>query len=157
MPKITVYLPDDLATDVKAAGISVSPICQRALEEEVKRAALLRAWSGDERLAAARERLLATTAHEDLDQGRQQGREWALQMADQKELRRIASLVEGSDWYPGATWDVKPFKNTDEWPTAAAWLYGPNTEFEDPADEDAFLDGFVLGAAEVWDAIKAGA
>jgi len=78
-------------------------------------------------------------------------------MADQKELRRIASLVEGSDWYPGATWDVKPFKNTDEWPTAAAWLYGPNTEFEDPADEDAFLDGFVLGAAEVWDAIKAGA
>ena len=78
MPKITVYLPDDLATDVKAAGISVSPICQRALEEEVKRMALLRAWSGDERLAAARERLLATTAHDDLDQGRQQGREWAL-------------------------------------------------------------------------------
>src|SRR6478735_12181027 len=116
VPKITVYLPDDLATDVKAAGISVSPICQRALEEEVKRAALLRAWSGDERLAAARERLLATTAHEDLDHGRQQGREWALQMADQKELRRIASLVEGSDWYPGASWDVKPFRNTDEWP-----------------------------------------
>ena len=101
MPKVTVYLPDDLATDVKAAGISVSPICQRALEEEVKRMTLLRAWSGDERLAAAR----AATGHapkEDIDHGRQQGREWALQMADQKELRRIASLVEGSDWYPGA-------------------------------------------------------
>src|SRR3954464_8357190 len=84
MPKITVYLPDDLATDVKAAGISVSPICQRALEEEVKKMTLLRAWSGDERLAAARERLLATTAHEDIDHGRQQGREWALQMADHR-------------------------------------------------------------------------
>jgi post-segregation antitoxin (ccd killing protein) len=157
MPKITVYLPDDLATDVKAAGISVSPVCQRALEEEVKKMKALRAWRDDERLAAARERLLATTAHEDLDLGRQQGREWALQMADQKELRRIASLVEGQVWYPGATWAAKPFDNKDEWPTAAAWLYGPKTEFDDPDDWEAFLDGFVLGAAEVWDAIKAGA
>src|SRR3954465_9254901 len=73
MPKITVYLPDDLATDVKAAGISVSPICQRALEEEVKRMTLLRTWSGDERLAAARERPLATTAHEELDPARAPG------------------------------------------------------------------------------------
>ena len=155
MPKITVYLPDDLATDVKAAGIAVSPVCQRALEEEVKKETALRALRDDERLAAARERLLATTATEDLDLGRQQGREWALQMADQKELRRIAALVEGQLWYPGATWDEKAFDNKDEWPTAAAWLYGPKTEFDDPEDWAAFLDGFVLGAAEVWDAIKA--
>lgn len=37
MGNVTIYLPDALAQAVKAAGISVSPVCQRALEEEVKR------------------------------------------------------------------------------------------------------------------------
>jgi ATP-dependent Clp protease ATP-binding subunit ClpA len=36
MPKINVYLPDDLAAAVRESGISVSPICQRALSEEVR-------------------------------------------------------------------------------------------------------------------------
>jgi post-segregation antitoxin (ccd killing protein) len=34
-PKINVYLPDDLATEVKAAGIPVSAICQQALADAV--------------------------------------------------------------------------------------------------------------------------
>lgn len=37
MPKINVYLPDDLADAVRDAGIPVSPICQRALEQAVRR------------------------------------------------------------------------------------------------------------------------
>ncbi|HEX4059597.1 MAG TPA: Clp protease N-terminal domain-containing protein [Streptosporangiaceae bacterium] len=36
MPKINVYLPDDLATAVRAAGIPVSPVCQQALAEAVR-------------------------------------------------------------------------------------------------------------------------
>jgi len=36
MPKINVYLPEELAAAVRAAGISVSPVCQRALAEEVQ-------------------------------------------------------------------------------------------------------------------------
>jgi ATP-dependent Clp protease ATP-binding subunit ClpA len=36
MPKINVYLPDELAVAVRDAGISVSPVCQRALAEEVR-------------------------------------------------------------------------------------------------------------------------
>lgn len=37
MPKINVYLPDGLATEVKARSISVSRIAQQALREEVER------------------------------------------------------------------------------------------------------------------------
>lgn len=37
MPKINVYLPDDLAESVKEAGVSVSAICQAALEQAVRR------------------------------------------------------------------------------------------------------------------------
>ena len=35
MPKINVYLPDDLATAVRDAGIPVSAVCQRALADAV--------------------------------------------------------------------------------------------------------------------------
>ncbi|MBB5852184.1 Clp protease N-terminal domain-containing protein [Amycolatopsis umgeniensis] len=43
MPKINVYLPDDLAEAVKATGVPVSAICQRALEQSVRRVAAIRA------------------------------------------------------------------------------------------------------------------
>ncbi|MEU7478465.1 Clp protease N-terminal domain-containing protein [Lentzea sp. NPDC042327] len=43
MPKVNVYLPDDLAETVKDLNIPVSAICQRALEGSVKRIAAIRA------------------------------------------------------------------------------------------------------------------
>jgi ATP-dependent Clp protease ATP-binding subunit ClpC len=42
MPKINVYLSDELAEAVKAAGLPVSPICQRALEIAVRRVTSIR-------------------------------------------------------------------------------------------------------------------
>ncbi len=42
MPKINVYLPDDLADAVKDAGLPVSAICQRALELAVRRVTAVR-------------------------------------------------------------------------------------------------------------------
>lgn len=43
MPKINVYLPDDLADSVKEIGLPVSAICQRTLEQSVKRVSAIRA------------------------------------------------------------------------------------------------------------------
>jgi len=37
MPRVTIYLPDDLDERVRAARISVSSVCQRALEDELAR------------------------------------------------------------------------------------------------------------------------
>jgi ATP-dependent Clp protease ATP-binding subunit ClpA len=42
MPKINVYLPDDLADAVRESGLPVSTICQRALEEAVRRITAIR-------------------------------------------------------------------------------------------------------------------
>ncbi|PRY27501.1 Clp protease N-terminal domain-containing protein [Pseudosporangium ferrugineum] len=42
MPKINVYLPDDLAEAVRDAGVPVSAICQRALEAAVRRVTAIR-------------------------------------------------------------------------------------------------------------------
>ena len=38
MPKINVYLPDDLAEAVRTARIPVSAVCQRALEDALQKA-----------------------------------------------------------------------------------------------------------------------
>jgi ATP-dependent Clp protease ATP-binding subunit ClpC len=42
MPKINVYLPDELADAVREAGVPVSAICQRALEQAVRRITAIR-------------------------------------------------------------------------------------------------------------------
>ncbi|GAA5066260.1 ATP-dependent Clp protease ATP-binding subunit ClpC [Thermocatellispora tengchongensis] len=42
MPKINVYLPDELAEAVKEAGVPVSAVCQRALEQAVRRLTAIR-------------------------------------------------------------------------------------------------------------------
>lgn len=42
MPKINVYLPDELAEAVKDAALPVSAICQRALEQAVRRVTAIR-------------------------------------------------------------------------------------------------------------------
>jgi ATP-dependent Clp protease ATP-binding subunit ClpC len=42
MPKINVYLPDELAEAVKESGVPVSAICQRALEQAVRRVTAIR-------------------------------------------------------------------------------------------------------------------
>lgn len=37
MPKVSVYLPDALYNEVRRRGIAVSPVAQRALEDELRR------------------------------------------------------------------------------------------------------------------------
>jgi ATP-dependent Clp protease ATP-binding subunit ClpA len=46
VPKINVYLPDDLAEAVKEAGVPVSAVCQRALEQAVRRLTAIREVAG---------------------------------------------------------------------------------------------------------------
>lgn len=47
MAKVNVYLPDDLETEVRDAGLSVSPICQQALRDALDRVAGARAGDAE--------------------------------------------------------------------------------------------------------------
>lgn len=42
MPKVNIYLPDDLAEAVKDTGVPLSAVCQRALEQAVRRVTQIR-------------------------------------------------------------------------------------------------------------------
>ncbi len=48
MAKVTIYLPDGLAERVKASGITMSPVCQRALQEEVAKMQVVQALKAQE-------------------------------------------------------------------------------------------------------------
>jgi ATP-dependent Clp protease ATP-binding subunit ClpA len=48
MPKINVYLPDDLAEAVRDTGVPVSAICQRALEQAVRRIGAIRQLAAED-------------------------------------------------------------------------------------------------------------
>ena len=48
MPKINVYLPDDLAEAVRDSGLPVSAVCQRALEDAVRRITAIRQTTLDD-------------------------------------------------------------------------------------------------------------
>ncbi|GII52935.1 hypothetical protein Pth03_13240 [Planotetraspora thailandica] len=80
MPKVNVYLPDELAEAVKDAGLPVSAICQRALEQAVRRVTAIRETVvGDLELDDPSGRLAHFTARARavfrlaLDQARSQG------------------------------------------------------------------------------------
>jgi ATP-dependent Clp protease ATP-binding subunit ClpA/post-segregation antitoxin (ccd killing protein) len=62
MPKINVYLPDELADAVREAGIPVSAVCQRSLELAVRRVNDIRAAvAGQQNLDDALGRLTSFT------------------------------------------------------------------------------------------------
>ena len=64
VPKINVYLPDDLAEAVRESGVPVSAICQRALEASVRRVTAIRqATLGEVRLDDSAGRLAHFTAN----------------------------------------------------------------------------------------------
>ena len=63
MPKINVYLPDELADAVKDLSIPVSAVCQQALQQAVRRVSAIRETANlDLDLGEALDRLTQFTA-----------------------------------------------------------------------------------------------
>ena len=143
MPKINVYLPDELAEEVKLASVAVSEVCQRALREELLRVKVATAIGDDARLKAAAERLKASRESEEAGReadGRSAGMSWAFERAEYGELEALARLADES-W-------LRVDVDDESWPT----LYG---ELEDLRMRslhatDAFAQGFVTGARDAW-------
>ena len=90
MPKVNVYVPDELLSRVRAEDISVSPVCQAALEAEVDARRLSR--SAGKNLRAVAERLRHTEDARQADlyrDGYGFGVVWAQEVATLEELRLV--------------------------------------------------------------------
>jgi len=87
MPKVNVYLPDDLAERVKQLAVPISATCQQALTQEVRRMEAVAEATTD--LEATAERLRGTIEDQDKEHrqdGREDGIEWARTWATWSEL-----------------------------------------------------------------------
>ena len=156
MPKVNVYLPDQLAAEVRDLGIPLSPICQSALEHEVRKMTAIK-QHGNER--QGRSRQTPRPAHDRHDQrttdpmkshedGVNMGLAWGFERATEKELE-YAEEIKDTDWIH---WPL----TEDQWPTLYRELVHlgfesyvrSNGDLVLPPDE--FIHGFLEGAAGAW-------
>lgn len=148
MPKVNVYLPDELAAEAKAAGLPLSPICQLAIRKELDELAIAQSVTADLETVAAR--LNATIDAEDVEQrhdGREDGIAWAREYATASELRWIVDAFEpgtGGDFERESFDSMLDFVSAKEGTWALSWRH----------EDNAYWRGFVAGAEEVLEAVR---
>jgi hypothetical protein len=148
MAKVTIYLPDGLAERVKALDLSVSPVCQGALQEEVdKLAAMKNATRDIEKVAARLRETMEGDEVESRNQGFLDGTDWARDVAMMSDLRRVAGTARDyerlqlpmdpclADYIP-QLWDQR-FRSDERW---TGW----------DVHSEAYMEGFIDAAATVY-------
>jgi post-segregation antitoxin (ccd killing protein) len=142
MAKTSIYLPDDLAEQVRAYGIPVSEVAQAALRQAVRDAEIKENAMTDIQAVADRMKgIIAGQARKEQTKAeriRAVGAEWARQEADARELEYLAA-------YDGPPADFLL-------PTSMVF-FGPGREVPGGPD-DPYWPDFQAGAREVWEAVR---
>ncbi|MFD4788881.1 hypothetical protein ACFWN1_17860 [Streptomyces sp. NPDC058459] len=136
-------MPDGLAEQVRARDLPISSICQDALRKAVDLAEKKEQIMSD--MQAVVERLRGTQDEErqhHVDEGRELGILWAKEYATASELRKVA---EG---------DGEAYEHGVGSTAGIAEFYAEVENSYDPKYQEEHNDAFVLGAREVWDAVK---
>lgn len=143
--KTSIYLPNDLAGQVRAHGISISQVAQAALRRAVRVAVIRDSVVTDIHTVA--ERLRGTVEQavlEGRDRGRRDGIRWAREHATAGELEQLACL-DGSVLAVGRPHTLVSFISA----TGDAFHQVVKIDTEDP-----YWDGFRAGAGDVWEAVE---
>lgn len=150
--RMNISVPDELADQVRARDLPISSICQDALRKAVDAAEKKEQIMSN--MQAVIERLRGTQDDEKkaaFDAGRELGITWAKDWASATDLQRVAQsdrLTWENNMGFGGDTDANIQEFRDEIQRA-----GSDYEFNaDYADEDT--EGFIVGAGEVWDAVK---
>jgi hypothetical protein len=153
MPRVTVYVPDDLKARMDEVGEAVnwSDAAQRAFREAAAIATIRKDRSDMtsvvERLRASKERIEAA-AHES---GKDCGVTWAKQSAEYDELLRISKweqdTLDACDLNT-LTQLIDPNDEMDRHDWEAFWEQRGDANLT-----DAFAAGFVVGAVEVFNEV----
>ncbi len=149
-----IYLPDSLSEAARKAGVSLSAVCQRALEQEVRKVqATKQAGSDLEQVAARLRKTRADKEERSYREGNELGIRWAKKEATEAELMWAASTANdhwvslginrdnsllgfleaelGLDFHQGGAWQTVGWRR------------------------DPFMVGLLEGAAEVYRQVTA--
>ena len=150
MGKVTVYVPDDLESDARAAGLSLSTLTQQAIREELARVKAKEAATAD--LEAVVQRLRRTIHEQEAEANRRgyaDGVLWARKYADASELRYIARSFQpdNDDQFDAEhiSTIVDFFEQENEGPVPHGVVRVRNMPY---------WYGFADGAEEVWAAVE---
>ena len=145
LPKLTIYVPERLNEQLRAMELNVSAVCQRALEEEVRRMnARAQATSEIEAVAARLRSTIGEDEEHEYEQGFEVGSAWARNTATLSELRDVADL-RGEFWYqwtPGEEHSLMQYLGEA---VGGRW-HG--------LEDDSFAAGVIAGAGEVYDKVE---
>jgi hypothetical protein len=160
MPKVTVYVPEDLKARMDSHGDAVnwSHAAQHAFERAVaEREARMQPEVTDMMVARLR---LSKQAYEEQqrEEGRGSGRDWAIKTADYGELERLDHAFggEGTDWAAVTAREVVEVVTADHvtWNSVSEW-WEENAGVEGNIKvTDAYAAGFVEGALEAFGEVK---
>ena len=142
MPKVDIYLPDDLAEEARAAKLSLSPLCQRAIREKLHEMKVRKPATSDIKTVAKR---LNDTISEDeakrYQKGLADGSEWAGEFATADQLRWIVQDSQAGSGGPfDAGHSLCAFMSTQE---------NANIVSVDHEADDPYWQGFIDGSGEV--------
>jgi hypothetical protein len=154
MPRVTLYVPDDLKTRMDDAGeaINWSAVAQRAFREAVLTQAMRKEphdmTNVVERLRASREKVEA----KEFETGKDRGAMWAKHRAEYDQLLRVVEY--DGEWSEEEDGDhavleslIDPENELDPREWGDNWGQQRNPS-------DAFVRGFVEGANEVYVEIR---
>ncbi len=163
MAKTSIYLPDDLAEQVRAHGIPVSEVAQAALRRAVRDAEIKENVMTDiqavaDRLNAARVADAETDrvrAARESAKARAYGAKWARTVADAADLEYVAVFYGPADLFRTPVSLVAFVSGENEREHRAAGGTGLPGASSVPLDPDArYWDDLQAGACEVWEAVK---
>lgn len=162
MPKMTIYVPDDLKSRMDAAEAQEpkpnwSALAQEAFGLECARADNRRKGAGKmnamiERLRKSKER----ASNEEQVRGHAAGRAWAQGMAEFDELRRLkAGYGEGTgvvdDFFPKHVLEVIRDDGNESWDEVNHWW---SAHADEEGASTMFAVGFVEGALEAFGEVE---
>jgi hypothetical protein len=158
MPKTSVYLSDELAEAVRKAGISLSPVCQEALEKEVQRVQAQKEATSDlEEVATRLKETASEEAEEQHEMGLDVGREWARDVATISELRRVAG-VKSMNWYSAifpVSLNNSISQRDDVFELFPEWDPNYIADMDERSwEREPFTEGLIEGAAEILEAVE---
>jgi hypothetical protein len=156
MPRVTLYVTDDLKARMDEVGEAVnwSALAQRAFREAVAIHTLKRNPTDMKQVIERLRASKARTEERSRESGKECGKTWAQQAAEYDELKQIAGYAKIN--VAPAPMDlnalqtlIDPEREMDRYQWHDFWqTHGDG----DP--NDAFAEGFIEGAAEVFDEIE---
>ncbi|HVM15761.1 MAG TPA: hypothetical protein VM287_15715 [Egibacteraceae bacterium] len=149
MPKVTIYVAEELLAAVKEAELSMSPICQSALQREVQRVqAMKRATLDIERVAERLRNTIAEDAMNDYQQAFEMGADWARSTGTLSELRSVVEEAFKQNGLHGPGKFLSRIASVRDHLVSIETDEGGNYSFRLSSEE--FARGFVDGAKAVY-------